>query len=220
MKKKFLGLAMAVMVAIPATGVYAAETESTKTGYKIVDDQGVTNADQQGVNTTVPVTGEVLNSNNQSGKIQVEIPTLMQFTVDKDSKVDGPQYEVTNKGANAIDIYVASFIEESDSTIHIKPESDIKADNQKPSDKEFARNTVSLKIEGKVDNQTQSIDLGSVNQSLLTEDNRKLAKLDAGDTQVMKLSGIAGNKEDSELNAKGTTNGKFKLSFKIKKSVD
>ena len=79
MKKKFLGLAMAAMVALPATSVYA---NTTKEGYGTVEFD-----DKRTHSHSVKVTGEVKTADGTAaaGKITVELPTAMAFMVDENS---------------------------------------------------------------------------------------------------------------------------------------
>ncbi len=87
MKKRFLGLALAAMVAVPATTAYASNR--------------VTIQGQEGRPLTQEVTvNGTVNTNTglaPEGKIEVELPTTLSFTVDKNGSVQGANYEVTNK---------------------------------------------------------------------------------------------------------------------------
>ena len=102
MKKKFLGLALATMVAMPATGVYAAGNTQTITG-----------KDTSTLNHTIPVTGSVTKSNGLAadGQITVELPTAMAFAVNEKGEFSGATYEVSNQSGCGIDISVSQFVE-------------------------------------------------------------------------------------------------------------
>ena len=210
MKKKFLGLALATMVALPATGVYAAETASQNVGYKNVESD---RANDTETSTTIDVNGEVLNANNQSGKIQVEIPTAMAFTVRANSTVDGPDYKVTNLGSNSIDISVSSFEPDAGSNIFIKTAEEITQDTTTTSNAIFTRNYVSLTLNG---SGGEEVDLGKVNQGVAST-NKKLATIAPSDVETITLTGAAGIKPDESIDKTGT-NGSFKLAFKITKA--
>lgn len=210
MKKKFLGLALATMVALPATGVYAAETASQNVGYKNVESD---RANDTETSTTIDVNGEVLNANNQSGKIQVEIPTAMAFTVRANSTVDGPDYKVTNLGSNSIDISVSSFEPDAGSNIFIKTAEEITQDTTTTSNAIFTRNYVSLTLNG---SGGEKVDLGKVNQGVAST-NKKLATIAPSDVETITLTGAAGIKPDESIDKTGT-NGSFKLAFKITKA--
>lgn len=211
MKKKFLGLALATMVALPATGVYAAETASQNVGYKNVESD---RANDTETSTTIDVNGEVLNANNQSGKIQVEIPTAMAFTVRANSTVDGPDYKVTNLGSNSIDISVSSFKPDAGSNIFIKTAEEIEQDTATTSNAIFTRNYVSLTLNG---SGGEKVDLGKVNQGVAST-NKKLATIAPSDVETITLTGAAGIKPDASGIDKTGTNGSFKLAFKITKA--
>ena len=80
MKKKFLGLAMAAAIALPATSAYAAPvviedaTKGTKTLQMDINETS---------DVTVPVTGSVTDKNgNLPQRIEVVLPSKMAFTVD------------------------------------------------------------------------------------------------------------------------------------------
>lgn len=99
MKKKFLGLAMAAMIAMPAAAY--ADTFQWDEGKP------------QDVNVTV--SGSV--SNNQGiapqGKLEVELPVTMDFSVDKNGSFVGTSYNVTNRSQNDVTVSVANFSEQN-----------------------------------------------------------------------------------------------------------
>lgn len=209
MKKKFLGLALAAAVALPATGVYANGTTSNGATHNLI--QSASPQDQS-VETTIPVNGEVLNRDNQSGKIQVEIPTAMAFAVKSDSEIEGTQYEVRNLGAASIDIFVASFTK-STGNINIRTKTEISGDTGGTI---YTRKDVSLILKGSANGTKKSVDLGEINQGQTSE--KQVATIPANDNQTITLTGTAGKKEDSDLDKSGT-DGSFNLSFRISKTV-
>lgn len=209
MKKKFLGLALAAAVALPATGVYANGTTSNGATHNLI--QSASPQDQS-VETTIPVNGEVLNSDNKSGKIQVEIPTAMAFAVKSDSKIEGTQYEVRNLGADSIDISVASFTK-STGNIDIHTEAEISGDTDGST---YTRKDVSLILNGSASGVKKSVDLGKINQGQMSEN--QVATIPANGNQTITLTGTAGTKNDQNLDDSGT-DGSFKLSFRISKIV-
>ena len=97
MKKKFLALAMAAMVALPA----AAYADTFRW------DEG------QRKNVDVTVTGSVKNSTGiaPQGKLEVELPVSMEFSVDQNGIFTGTSYNVTNKSQSNIGVSVANFSE-------------------------------------------------------------------------------------------------------------
>lgn len=210
MKKKFLGLALAAAVALPATGVYANGTTSNGATHNLI--QSASPQDQS-VETTIPVNGEVLNSENKSGKIQVEIPTAMAFAVKSDSKIEGTQYEVRNLGADSIDISVASFTK-STGNIDIHTATEISDDAAGGTT--YTRKDVSLILNGSANDGKKSVDLGKINQGQMSEN--KVATIPANSNQTITLTGTAGTKTDQNLNKSGT-DGSFNLSFRISKTA-
>lgn len=212
MKKKFLGLALAAAVALPATTAYAAnDTQSVEMGKN----------DTQ--NVTVPISGTIRNNQGQApeGRIEVELPTKMAFTVDEDGNLPSTTYTVQNRsqGVN-IDLSVASFSGGSDSAgnstgikLHQKGQvSGSRTDKY--------RNEIELQLTNSKDN--KEIDLGNFNA--LSGSQTKLATIAAGDTNSIVLSGVAGKKASNDVgggstdvDSKGATED-FNLVFSIKKS--
>ena len=100
MKKKFLGLAMAAAIALPASSAYAAN--NTLTGN--LNDT---------LTQDVKVSGSVKNNQGvaPAGKIEVELPTTMSFTVDQAGTFQGVNYQVKNNSAVPISVAVSDFRE-------------------------------------------------------------------------------------------------------------
>ena len=214
MKKKFLGLALATMVAMPATGVYAAGSTTTTQNSQTITS---TNASDTEVSADVDVNGEVLTQANESGKIQVEIPTAMTFAVTANSKIEGPRYEIKNLGADNIDVYVSSFTQ-SDGNMTIHTADEISADTSASSGgATLNRSHVSLILNGNSKGTAKTVDLGKVAKGqALSETEKQVATVTSKTKQTITLTGTAGTKQDTELDKSGTS-GNFNLSFKIKK---
>ena len=211
MKKRFLGLALAAMVAVPATTAYAA-TDSTTI--------------HMGVNDTkthdVKVSGIIKNSQGQApeGVIEVELPTSMQFTVDQSGVFNGTDFNVTNKSQTKIDVSLANFTETNkDGGIKVFPmDTDL---NSK------TRENVALKLVG---GKTE-IDLANFAKGGITGEATKLLTVDANDgVGTITLTGKAGKaqassigraiqgpEETSPVDSEGIKED-FKLVFQIKKS--
>ena len=100
MKKKFLGLALA------ATSVYAAN-----------DTQSIEMGKNDTKNVTVPVSGTIRNKQGQApeGRIEVELPTKMAFTVDQDGNLPSTTYTVQNKSQD-VNIICGFFLRRVRST--------------------------------------------------------------------------------------------------------
>lgn len=101
MKKKFLSLLMAAAV-VATTAVPAHATSQTITG-----------DDTQTYDANVTVTGTVttVDGTAPAGKIQVEVPTTLSFTVDQAGNFTAPTYTISNKSAEAVSVSVGSFKE-------------------------------------------------------------------------------------------------------------
>lgn len=213
MKKKFLGLALAAAVALPATTAYAAN-DTTKT-------VEMGKNDTQSV--TVPISGTIRNNQGQApeGRIEVELPTKMAFTVDQDGDLPSTTYTIQNRSKDiSIDVSVASFSGGSDSAgnstgIKLYQKGDVSGSR---TDK--YRNEIELQLTNFKDK--KEIDLGNFNA--LSGSGTKLATIAAGDTNSIVLSGVAGKKPSSgvssdgtDVDSKGATED-FNLVFSIKKS--
>ena len=118
MKKKFLGLALATMVALPATSVYAAGENNIING-----------VDTQTYTQNVKVSGSVSNKEGiaPAGKIEVELPTSMTFSVDEASNFKGVEYNVQNRSSVGVDVLVSEF-RAGDGNITVKPKSELTRD--------------------------------------------------------------------------------------------
>lgn len=211
MKKKFLGLALAAAVALPATSVYAAN-----------DTQSIEMGKNETKNVTVPVSGSIRNKQGAApeGRIEVELPTKMAFTVDEDGNLPSTTYTVQNKSQDVnIDLSVASFSGGSDSAgkstgIKLHAEGQVSGDRNNK-----YRNEIELKLTNSKDN--TEIDLGDFNTS--GGNGTKLATINAGETKSIVLSGVAGTKISNGVSGDGTdvdskgANEEFNLVFSIKK---
>lgn len=213
MKKKFLGLALAAAVALPATTAYAAsDTQSVEMGKN----------DTQ--NVTVPISGTIRNHQGQApeGRIEVELPTKMAFTVDQDGKLPSTTYTIQNRSQEgSIDVSVATFSGGSTATaggsdgIKLHPATEVSSN---PSAK--YRNEVELKLTNAQDD-SKSVDLGNFKN--LNETQKQLATVASGQTNSIVLSGAAGTKPSADavsgstdVDSKGA-NEEFNLVFSIKK---
>lgn len=222
MKKKFLGLALAAAVALPATSVYAAPNVTE------VDDKKVLNMEATDTGkVTVPVTGTVKKSDGSlpEGKIEVELPTAMAFIVDQNGGVTETEYTISNNSKNvdiklSVDSFTGGFSGSNGSGDGIKI---MTGEELSESTKEqHYRNQVSLTLT-KTDG-VSTLDLGKVNK-LTDETAKELGKIDAGTHTKLKLKGIAGSKNSSEahlpsgtdVDSKGAEQ-EFSLVFSIKKS--
>lgn len=196
MKKRVLGLALAAMVAVPATSAYA---------------NTITGPDTSPLTQNVKVSGSVKKSDGTApeGKIEVELPTTLSFTVDQKGGLQGADYSVTNRSSVPVTVAIQSF---SDTTptdgqgITVKPQNEI--NDQKN------RSYVSLRLVGTpvIGGGQTEVDLASLNAS--SDDD--ILQVATGQTGVMSLQGIAGTQEDTNgIDASGVTD-EFNLVFNIR----
>lgn len=202
MKKKFLGLAMAAMVALPAAA-YADTFQWNEGATKDVD---------------VTVSGSVKSSTGiaPQGKLEVELPVSMEFSVDQNGTFTGTSYNVTNKSQSKIAVSVANFTENNaKGGINLVPVSEKDTIDQK------GRDNVIMALVG--DN-NEHIDLGAFNKS--ADSNKELLVV-AGNNGVgtIELTGKAGKQpigtssaqQDSAVTDTTGVAETFKLVFQIKK---
>ena len=203
MKKKFLGLALAAAVALPATGVYADTIGGTQ---------------NQTLNHNVTVTGTVSNKKGiaPEGKIEVELPTAMTFRVDQDGNFQGSDFSVENKSKVGIDVFVDEFRTNS-GNITVKKKTDLEGQENN-----FDRSNVYLELSGNDGGQTKTVDLAKVSET--SEDERKILNVSGGNTGLIQLKGGAGtasaagssNESPAGIDKDGAS-GDFTLIYKIKK---
>lgn len=213
MKKKFLGLALATMVAMPATGVYAAgTTQDTQT------------IESESNNVQVAVTGSVTTKTGQKPeKVEVVLPSKLAFTVNEDGDFAAADFDIVNNSTNVdIDVAVANFTggrtltNGSGDGIQVLPQGDF--DTKKGND-ELYRNQIKLSL-SKIGGGT--VDLGDYKN--LTTNQKKIGTIDSGQTATLTLDGAAGTKvvdgsdkaAGTDVDSKGAQE-KFNLVFSIAK---
>ena len=208
MKKKFLGLALAAAVALPATSVYAAGENNIIHG-----------VDTQTYTQNVKVSGSVSNKKGiaPAGKIEVELPTSMTFSVDEASNFKGVEYNVQNRSSVGVDVLVSEF-RTGDGNITVKPKSELTRDKAT-----LDRSNVYLELVGSAGGQATSVDLGSLTGNT---NNEKVLNVAKGSTGLITLTGGAGTKEVKDLSNsspdgvdKDGAKGDFTLVFKIQKDT-
>lgn len=196
MKKKFLGLALAAAVALPATGVYAYDVNPSTDGKKQLLEM---DKDETG-EVTIPINGKVENKQGQvSGRIEVELPSKMAFVVQPDGTLPSTKYTIKNNSSDVnIQLAVSSFkggkaiTDGSTGGIQLLPKNNFNGANA--NDK--YRNQISLEL-SKIDASEPAIDLGDFANA--TPDERKLGRIDAQDTADIWLRGTAGTKDSAKL---------------------
>lgn len=208
MKKKFLGLALATMVAMPATGVYAFNANGDT----------LTGNDTETMTQNVTVTGEVKSNQGTvaAGRLEVVLPTSMAFSVDQNGNFTNVDYSVTNNSPSAITVGVQQFSE-----TNTKADEGIVLKNKDEDMSTLARNNVQMALVG--DNgdtgSKRYVDLGAADTQSLAQP-KDILDVPSNQTKVIQLLGNAGkNKEaDSEKVKKGTTET-FTVVFAVKKKA-
>ena len=216
MKKKFLGIAMAAAIAIPATSVYATGTTGTTQDTQTIESEA------NSKNVTVPVTGTVTNNKGEAPqKIEVELPSKMAFIVDQSGNVAETTYKISNKSQNVdLELSVGAFtggLTSTDGTgngIQLVPKS--KVDDERNT---LFRNQVSLVLSNTDTSGKKEVDLGDYRS--LDADAKKLGQIGAGQNTLLKLTGKGGVKpttssDNLDVDSKGAEQ-KFDLVFSITK---
>lgn len=150
----------------------------------------------------VTITGNINNTNGNapSGRIEVEIPTSMNFMVDQVGKVHtGTGYKIKNKSIYPIEVSVIQFAETK-----INDGITVKKDIIDSSD---SRNVVNLELEGNI---------SSMNLYASSNFNNKIAEISPNGESLIQLRGKAGNATNSTIDRDGT-NEDFTVTFKINK---
>ncbi len=199
MKKRFLGLALAAMVAVPATTAYASNR--------------VTIQGQEGRPLTQEVTvNGTVNTNTglaPEGKIEVELPTTLSFTVDKNGSVQGANYEVTNNSSKSVIVSVKQFVDTTPTDGHgitVKKGNELQPDTD-------TRDKVSLALVGAPvpgNASTTSVDLMSIKSS-----GDDILGVESNSTSIMNLIGTAGRAANGTVDTNGVSDT-FKLVFNVR----
>lgn len=199
MKKKFLGLAMAAMVALPAAAY--ADTFQWDEG--------------QPQDVNVQVNGSVKKSNGlaPAGKLEVELPVSMDFSVDQNGTFSGTSYKVTNRSQHDVAVSVADFKETNkQGGIKLLGISDLSTLNSTGK-----RNEVIMALVG---DGNVHVDLGAFNKTTDSQKNLLVVPKNNG-VGTIRLEGIAGTKDMDTVGNVSNDTGvaeTFELVFQIKKN--
>ena len=197
MKKKFLGLAMAAMVALPAAA-YADTFQWNEGETKDVE---------------VTVSGSVKSNTGiaPQGKLEVELPVSMDFSVDKNGTFTGTSYNVTNRSQSKVAVSVANFTEEN-----TQGGITILSTSEKGTIDSKERDNVIMALIG--DN-NKYIDLGNFDKAV--DSAKELLVVDKNNgVGTIQLAGVAGKQAITTKGNVDDTTGvaeTFKLVFQIKK---
>lgn len=159
------------------------------------------NKGESSTNVNVTITGTVRRSDNTvpGGRIQVEMPTTLAFTVYSSGDLYAAPLTITNQSDFGISVSVASFTEtETNGGITVHPSSTTLEDKD--------RANVHLYLTG-----DRQVDLG---EKVTSE--RPILELDNGATGQIQLTGDVGKAKGEKVDNNGVTED-FNLIFKIRK---
>ena len=191
MKKKLLSLLMAGAVVAGSTVQAFAQT------YNVLDTDTI--------NAQVKVTGQVTDNqgNAPAGRLEVEVPTALSFTVDNQGRLTAGNFTITNRSQADVDVKVGSFketIKNGGITLH---------NNITNFDTTYDRSNVCLVLRGS-------------GQDVILMDGmqeQQLETIKGGQTATIQVLGAAGTQQATQ-NTGVDTNGAnetFDLVFKISK---
>lgn len=178
--------------------------------------RGYTTKDK--LHVVIPTKGKMKEDAGETphGRFNVTVPTTASFTVKNNSEFIGTSIKITNNGEKPVDVSVANFID-IDGDYGIKLITDTEVDATKK------RNEVNLFLENTAEN--KKIYLG--NKKLYSElgeehfiseeEKKKIAKVLAGNTSTINISGKAGTSAEGIEDPISNT---FTLILKIKKNTE
>lgn len=178
--------------------------------------RGYTTKDK--LHVVIPTKGKMNEDAGETphGRFNVTVPTTASFTVKNNSEFIGTSIKITNNGEKPVDVSVANFID-VDGDYGIKLITDTQVNDTKK------RNEVNLFLENTAEN--KKIYLGNKElYSELGEDHRiskeekkKIAKVLAGSTSTINISGKAGTSSEA---IEDPISNRFTLILKIKKNTE
>lgn len=177
--------------------------------------RGYTTKDK--LHVVIPTKGKMNKEAGDTPKkvINVTVPTNAVFTVRNDSTFIGSAIKITNNGDNPVDVSVANFIDVY-GDYGIKLITDTQVDANKK------RNEINLWLENEAEN--KKIYLGNrklyseLGREQITEyEDKKIAKVLAGNTSVINISGKAGSSTEA---IDDPISNSFTLILKIKKNTE
>lgn len=177
--------------------------------------RGYTTKDK--LHVVIPTKGKMKEDAGETphGRFNVTVPTTASFTVKNNSEFIGTSIKITNNGEKPVDVSVANFID-VDGDYGIKLITDTQVDATKK------RNEVNLFLENTAEN--KKIYLGNKKlyselgtEEITQEEKKKIAKVLAGNTSTINISGKAGTSSEAIEKPIGNT---FTLILKIKKNTE
>ena len=177
--------------------------------------RGYTTKDK--LHVVIPTKGKMKEDAGETphGRFNVTVPTTASFTVKNNSEFIGTSIKITNNGEKPVDVSVANFID-VDGDYGIKLITDTEVNDTKK------RNEVNLFLENTAEN--KKIYLGNKKlyselgtEEITQEEKKKIAKVLAGNTSTINISGKAGTSSEAIEKPIGNT---FTLILKIKKNTE
>ena len=177
--------------------------------------RGYTTKDK--LHVVIPTKGKMKEDAGETphGRFNVTVPTTASFTVKNNSEFIGTSIKITNNGEKPVDVSVANFID-VDGDYGIKLITDTQVDATKK------RNEVNLFLENTAENKKIYLgnkelysDLGT--EAITQEEKKKIAKVLAGSTSTINISGKAGTSAEG---IEDPISNRFTLILKIKKNTE
>lgn len=199
MKKKLLSLVLAgAMVASTSVSAFATEAEISKTPFEAIggNSHSVT---ETGADAEINIEGKIADSENKlpSSTINVTVPTIAKFTVDKNGKLVGTNINITSQSSDEVEVLAYKFYDVTgEKDINVVDANALKTENEKvPGSNDIDRKKVSLRLKG---------NRGTV--SLKTSNNSGICKLGTSEeisNDDEKLVGTVVNGRDLKLSLEG-----------------
>lgn len=179
MKKKLLSLVLAgAMVASTSVSAFA-DTEISKTPFE-ANGGNSHSVTETGAEAEINIEGKIANEANKlpSSTINVTVPTIAKFTVDKAGKLVGTNINITSQGSDEVEVLAYKFYDVTgESNINVVDADTLRSENEKSSD--IDRKKVSLRLQGnrgtvslKTSNDSGICKLGTSQE--ITNDNEKV----------------------------------------------
>lgn len=177
--------------------------------------------------STIKTEGRIKSNAGETSRktISVTVPTAARFTVDKDANFIGSNINIRNNGEEPVDIIINDFIDASGNyDIKVITDESVRKNNSTKRTTDiviYRRNEINLFVKGNIKklylgNGKVLESLGS-ETNLISDSDKKIAKVLANQTVGLALDGEAGT---AELERNSPIQDRFILILKIKKSMD
>lgn len=177
--------------------------------------------------STIKTEGRIKSNAGETPRktISVTVPTAARFTVDKDANFIGSNINIRNNGEEPVDIIINDFIDASGNYyIKVITDESVRKNNSTKRTTDtviYRRNEINLFVKGNIKklylgNGKVLESLGS-ETNLISDSDKKIAKVLANQTVGLVLDGEAGT---AELERNSPIQDRFTLILKIKKSTD